>query len=300
MSKITEYPEAARIKTGDIFIIDGADGTKKVSASTAAIELQGLTSAIHHRNVFRGKKLGSSVTSEQWNAISNGTFDDLYIGDYWTINYPGGSAINWTIADMDYWYETGYSGSGDKYYEDRLHKHHLVIVPSSTLLSKRMNEANDTTGGYLNSEMYTDTLETVRTNIKAVFGEDHVIPHYITLTNAVANGHASGWVWTESTVDLMNEWMVYGAPIFAPMNNGVTIPSNYTVDKTQLALFQLNPKAINIGVNYWLRDVVSVAAFAYVYGDGFAHYNLASSVRGVRPDSLNQQRRRRYPFRQDG
>ena len=39
-----------------------------------------------HNSIFRGKNLGTSITSEQWSAISSGTFDDLFIGDYWVIN----------------------------------------------------------------------------------------------------------------------------------------------------------------------------------------------------------------------
>lgn len=283
MSKITEYQEASRVGATDVLLIDGTAGTKKVTGSTLAVEMQGLTSAVHHRNVFRGKNLGSSVTSAQWAAISDGTFDDLYIGDYWSIGYAGGSAVNWTIADMDYYYETGYSGSGTNYSGDRLHKHHLVIVPSGSLVSAHMNAENKTEGGYIGSEMYTDTLESVRANIKKVFGETHVLSHYSILTNAVENGHASGYVWKASTVELMNEWMVYGAPVYAPMSDGTTIPTNYTVDKTQLALFRLNPRAINIGSNYWLRDVVSATGFALVSDRGDAGCLNASNVYGVRP-----------------
>ena len=39
-----------------------------------------------HNGIYRGNNLGSSVTEEQWNAIQSGTFEDLYIGDYWTIS----------------------------------------------------------------------------------------------------------------------------------------------------------------------------------------------------------------------
>lgn len=40
---------------------------------------------IMHRNVFRGKMIGTSVTDTQISAIRDGTFDDLYIGDYWVM-----------------------------------------------------------------------------------------------------------------------------------------------------------------------------------------------------------------------
>ena len=38
-----------------------------------------------HNAIYRGKSLGSTVTTAQYSAINAGTFDDLYIGDYWTI-----------------------------------------------------------------------------------------------------------------------------------------------------------------------------------------------------------------------
>ena len=41
-----------------------------------------------HNSIYRGQSLGSSVTMEQWNAIQAGTFDDMYIGDYWRMSLP--------------------------------------------------------------------------------------------------------------------------------------------------------------------------------------------------------------------
>lgn len=55
--------------------------------------------AATHNMVYRGKALGTSVTSEQWAAIKAGTFKDLYLGDYWSI---GG--VDYIIAAFDYWY----------------------------------------------------------------------------------------------------------------------------------------------------------------------------------------------------
>ena len=49
-----------------------------------------------HNAVYRGKFLGNTVTAAQYAAIKAGTFDDLYIGDYWTI---GG--VNYRIAAFD-------------------------------------------------------------------------------------------------------------------------------------------------------------------------------------------------------
>lgn len=81
----------------------------------------------------------------------------------------------------------------------------------------------------------------------------------------------------------MNENMVYGSHIFAPGCDGSTIPTNYTVEKSQLPLFQLAPHLISNRQWFWLRDVVSSACFAYVGHDGAANYGYASNEGGVRP-----------------
>lgn len=51
-----------------------------------------------HRNIYRGKNLGDHVTDEQVTAMRNGTFNDLFIGDYWKIN-----SITWDIAFLPMW-----------------------------------------------------------------------------------------------------------------------------------------------------------------------------------------------------
>jgi hypothetical protein len=270
MPKVTDYSAVTRFDSGDVIIKDGTGGTKKMTVANAAVEFAGLVSAINHRNVYRGKKLGSSVTAAQKTAIQNGTFDDLFIGDYWVI-----SGVTWVIADMDYFYNCG---------DTAFTKHHLVIVPDRSLYDAQMNESDVTTGGYVGSKMYTENLETAKTTIKAAFG-DMVLTHREYLTNAVTDGRPSACGWFDSTVELMNEIMVYGTYVFAPANNGDNIPKRFTVAKQQLALFALNPRAINNREKswIWLRDVVSSTCFANVNGNGPANYYTASGSSGVRP-----------------
>ena len=272
MAKITEYTEATRFDTNDILIKDGTGGTKKITADNAAREFSGLISAANHRCVWGGRNLGTSVTTAQKTAISSGTFDDLYIGDYWVIN-----GVTWRIWDMDYFLQCG---------DTALTKHHLVIVPDASLYSHVMNDTNITTGGYVGSKMYTEGLETAKTKFTDSFG-DMIITHRDYLTNAVSSsGYPSGGAWFDSTVELMNEIMVYGCHIYSPMPNGSTIPTKYTTGKQQFAAAMLNPTIVNKRYTYWLRDVVSAAAFAAVYGTGFANYYNASLSGGVRPYAL--------------
>lgn len=222
-----------------------------------------------HNSIYRGKNLGTTVTEEQWEAISSGTFTDLYIGDYWVI---GG--VNWRIAAFDY-----YLNCGDTSFT----KHHAVIVPDTCLYSAQMNTTNVTTGAYKGSAMYTANLTQAKSTINSAFGSSHVLSHRIYLSNATSNGRASAGEWTDSTVDLMCEHMVYGSGIFSPVSDGSNLPNNYRVEKGQLPLFALEPSRICNRDTWWLRDVITAASFADVNGSGRAGYSGASTSRGVRP-----------------
>lgn len=222
-----------------------------------------------HNSIYRGKNLGTTVTEEQWEAISNGTFADLYIGDYWVI---GG--VNWRIAAFDY-----YLNCGDTSFT----KHHAVIVPDTCLYNAQMNTTNVTTGAYKGSAMYTANLAQAKSTINTAFGSSHVLSHRIYLSNATSNGRASAGEWTDSTVDLMCEHMVYGSGIFSPVSDGSSVPNNYRVEKGQLPLFALEPSRICNRATWWLRDVITAANFAYVNNNGGANYSNASYSFGVRP-----------------
>ena len=222
-----------------------------------------------HNSIYRGKSLGTSATAAQYSAISAGTFDDMYIGDYWTIN-----SIVWRIAAFDYWLNCG---------DPNCTTHHVVIVPDGTLGSAKMNKSNVATGGYVGSDIYTGNndntgLSGAKTTINSAFGSAHILSHRELLTNAVTDGKASGWAWYDSTVELMNESMVYGHHAWASALGYET-----GIDKGQLPLFAHDHSRICNRSYWWLRDVYSAAAFARVIDNGYAAYFDASASLGVRP-----------------
>lgn len=251
---------------------------KAVEGTEAKIAPLLFNNAGAHNAIYRGKSLGSTVTTAQYAAIKAGTFDDLYIGDYWTI---GG--VNYRIAAFDY-----YLNSGDT----NCTTHHVVIVPDTCLYNAQMHNtssggwesgaANTTAGGYVGSDMYKSNLEQAKTTIKSAFS-GHVLKHRIYLTNAVANGRASGGAWCDSEVDLMCEQMVYGSGIFSPVSDGSNVPTNYRVEKSQLPLFQHEPSRICNRATWWLRDVITASTFANVSANGYANDATASHSFGVRP-----------------
>lgn len=277
LTEITSAPDSAML------IIHDGNGVKKVSAKNLKADIKALIDTAQntlnqitfpgagtHNGIFRGKNLGSSVTSAQWAEIKAGTFNDLYIGDYWTIG-----DIDWVIAAFDY-----YLGTGDT----ECTAHHVVIVPRGVLYSAQMNSKNATDGAYFGSAMHKTGLNSAKETINNAFGSAHILKHRNHLRNAVSNGYPSGGTWYDSTVELMTEENVYGCKIFGAMANGSTIPNNYVVDKSQFPLFRLRPDVQSVrATGYWLRDVVSAATFAYVEYNGLCDYLNASGSTGVRP-----------------
>lgn len=220
-----------------------------------------------HNSIWRGKNLGTALTAEQSAAIRDGSFKDLWIGDYWVIN-----GVTWRIMDFDYWYQAG---------DSACNTHHAVIVPDAPLYNARMNASNVTTGGYTGSEMYTANLAQAKTAASNAFGASHILTHRELLCNAVSNGNSSGWAWFDSSVELMNEHMVYGSHAWG---GGAHIGYDTGNSKSQLAGFRLRHDMEHSRAGwFWLRDVCSAAYFCLVNDGGGAHSVSASDSGGVRP-----------------
>ena len=276
--KVTDLSAVTTIADANLIPVHDGTGLKKITfANLKAKTIEQTEGKIApllfnnagaHNAIYRGKNLGTSVTTAQYNAIKAGTFDDLYIGDYWVIN-----GVTWRIAAFDYYLRCG---------DTDLTTHHAVIVPDTCLYNHVMNDTKITTGGYVGSKMYTKGLEQAKTTIKAAFS-GHVLSHRVYLTNAVTDGHPSAGAWCDSEVDLMNEQMVYGDAILMPIANGSTVYTNNRVEKSQLPLFAHEPSRICNRNTWWLRDVVTASYFANVYNGGSASCDNASDSRGVRP-----------------
>lgn len=267
---LSELTQINELVSGNKLLVGTTDGNKAIAAEDALFAmLDGFAPVELRRVLFRGKNLGTALTAVQKAAIKDGSFKGMFLGDYWSI----GGRI-WRIVDMDYWYNCG---------DTAFTSHHLVIMPDEALYNAQMNTTNVTTGGYVGSAMYKNNLANAKTIVNAAF-QGSVLTHREYLCNAVANGRPSGGAWFDSSIELPNEPMMYGHPHFSPTSDGSTVPSIYTISKTQLALFMVCPRFIvNRSYNQWLRDIVSSAAFAFVFSDGGTGYDNASFSRGVRP-----------------
>lgn len=266
--KITEYPLVTTLTGDNVFVLDGTNGTKKISGTDLLMGALDLLSPENHRLIFRGKNLGDNLTLEQKSAIQNGTFKDLWLGDYWVIN-----GVNWRIVDFDYWYNLG---------NPKFTNHHVVVMPDTVLYSAKMNNTSITTGGYTGSLMYTTNLDTAKTTVADAFS-GALLTHKDYLINTVTSGYPSNGAFVDSTVELPNECMIYGSFISSPGNPGTGNVKRYTINKTQFSLLRVAPKYILAGDGYWLRDVASGTHFACVDVSGGAQITGADNSYGVRP-----------------
>lgn len=245
-----------------------------------------------HNSVFRGKDLTTIYTIDEiCNRISAGTFDDLFVGDYFDITITtdegGVEVVRCVIAGFDTYFNNG---------DTPLNVHHAVIVTKNCLNTTHgMNPTNTTEGGFLGSAMWTEVLPIYNTAFGNVFGS-HLISHRTLLTNTVnATGNSNAgagftgcsrnWAWTDTQLSLLSEIQVYGSNVFSS--------SFYDTgcDNLQLPLFALDPTAKVCGKGgtgtggqwYWLRNVASATYFAGVSGNGTSDSDGASASDGVRP-----------------
>lgn len=267
--------------TNELVVIRGVstpilddDAANKAYVDSVAGGFSVASNAGAHNSLFRGKYLGSSVTAAQYAAISAGTFDDLFIGDYWTIN-----SVNWRIAAFDYYLGTGSA-------EVMVEAHHAVIVPDTNLDTQKMNDPNVTTGAYMGSAMYTTNIATARTKINTAFS-GHVLTHQFFLSDSEIAGKVTHLTGVNQDVVLMSERNVYGQTIMSSecaIGGNSVSPKWITFDRTQFQLFALAPEFIQKSREpYWLRDIAADTFYAAVGGTGSAVSAQPIHPSGVRP-----------------
>lgn len=281
IKKITDLVKGQPLKTDVIPFVDSANGETKKALVDDLLKSIIPNNAGAHNGIYRGKDITdlfyNGTLSQQ---IAAGTFDDIFIGDYIIGNV---SHRKYLVADINYRLNMG---------DTECTTPHILMVPEKIMGTAKMNDTNITTGAYVGSKMYTEYLAPFKAVIQNDFETSHIVQHRNLFANAVTNGYESAGGWFDSTIELMNEIMVYGSNIFHNIQNGANLAYNYTMDKQQLSLFRLKP-ALTVARNdagerywYWLRDVVSASYFASVYYFGYAGCGNASGALGVRPAFL--------------
>ena len=243
---------------------------KSDTTHSHALESLSANSIPFHNAYPRCKYLGTTITDAQNTAIKNRTYDDLFIGDYWTIN-----GVNWCIVAIDYYFNVG---------DTNFDKGNIIVMPDTVLYSAQMNETNTTAGAYAGSLMRTQNLNNARTIVRNAFGS-HLANHRIFLANSVDTSGPNNWSWYDSDgVELPNEVQIYGTRVWGSALKGFDVATQ----KQQFPLLALAPQFVNTRQTYWLQDVSSSSVsslFAFVDYYGHAASLNAYISLGVRPSA---------------
>lgn len=283
--KIREYPEAKTLEDNDDFVIETDSGTKHITKKTIedSLSISGsgdfdVISA--HRNTFRGKNLGSKYTEEQKNSVKLGTFDDLYIGDYWE---NGG--IKYRIADIDYWYKHGVSSID----------HHLIIFPDVPLYESKMFSSG--TGGYASS-LVKSNIKNAVSYFSAIFGSDSFFTEKTIneTTKANSNYDYSSSVQSTGVIVPFESQITGFLPIYNNSSSCFLGQNDNSFDIfQQFTLFRLRPDFIRIDADaysgsatrYWLQNAyVNNGRFVGVAPAGGRAVLTPTDSHGVRPYAI--------------
>jgi hypothetical protein len=181
-------------------------------------------SPINHNGIYRGKDLTNVYTIDEiHNRVQNGSFDDLYLGDYFTVSittdlytkFSGSSFVEGTT----YYTRTGtlnnrvYTETADTSYDSsktyytkttvtedvplmiahfnyytnaRFAYPHILLTNRNYgfATTSKMNPTNTTVGGYYNSEMHQTTLPCYAKSLKTALN-NYLIYHDSLLTDVV-------------------------------------------------------------------------------------------------------------------
>ena len=257
-------------------------------------ETEWITSiAENHNNIFRGDDLfAKGYTIDDICAmISDGSFSDIYIGDYFTLsgsieNVPcfveqTDASGNKTLVESTQTvnYDTKFRIAGlDTYLntgDTAFTQHHAVIVPDGVIGNNRMNGTNTTTGGYVGSFMFASVLPVYNTHFSAKLN-NHLLSHREILSNSVTGNQSSGWAWADVKINLMSEPEVYGSNLWG---NKYDAGVNYR----QFPLFRIASKYICNRNWYWLNTIAGGSDFTAMTSNGNATRNGAGVALAVRP-----------------
>ena len=277
--RIQDFNENGKPDTNNDFLMTFNSGSESKTRLRDAFYAMVPDGAQTHANIFRGQNLGALNATHIAN-IQNGTFHDMFVGDYFTVN-----GSSYVIADINY-----KKGHGDTISLGN----HLLLMPSDwsktptqtlapdSKTTHYMNDTNTTAGGFAGSKLYKTYLPQIQQKLEADFGSHLVQFREVVSTHVDDSGAPDQAEWRDTKVMIPSETMIYGTMVNGNNKNGSW--DNAGDDVVQLALMRLNSEERNFHRQaIWLRDIHSASEFAYANDRGYADWFGASDTRtGVR------------------
>ena len=263
MPRIIEYPKYNALGASDSFVVDSATATFRIEAGSLidfALVAGGM--GMGHKSIFRSEHLGSSITPAQLTAIRNGTFNDLFVGDYWVIN-----GFTFQIMDINYFPAAGA---------------HIVVVPSNVMVPSGVifSESDSDKVNLINSEFVRTTLPVIVSRAGAAFGPANLKSFQVFTTKEIVAKEI-----TQIEEYTTKAWMMTSMQLSGQETNA--LKSATTVKLTpQFAGFRLRPDLFHSVdyASYALADVVGEGKILGLNTSNWSIYNATSTaVNNFRP-----------------
>lgn len=197
------------------------------NTKTAVLDANGLA----HNALVRRKNLGSRPTDAQMAAIRNGSFTDMYIGDYW----QNGSNV-FTIVEFCYYLSAGSTWANQNNNNPLHSKPHVTLINSGRLYNggtEQFAAWNTVENGYYGSA-HNDFLQTTGlTIVQNIFGDENIVAHRRCISQAVADGKVTSIKYENVKIDgvtahqLAGPWVSAGErdPIFGNKQFALAVPA---------------------------------------------------------------------------
>ena len=219
-----------------------------------------------HNNIYRGKNLGRSLTNIQLQGIKDGTFKDLYVGDYFDFGTQ-----KLCIAHLDYFYlRTGISVTTSP-----LSTHHLVLI-SDHVHGNCIYSAKKERYVYSNLKMEIDK-KTIKSELGNISGIEEFPAVYLQDHGNLDNTETRRDTY-HGRVGALTSCMVIGRDL-----SDYTRFDRFFPTDPQMALFRLSPKMIGINYSWWIADSCNDANAFFVNRVGIIENTAKTQPAGIRP-----------------
>lgn len=319
--KITELEQMDRyLYDDDLLLVETSDeGTRSITYENF-IELTNIkindaskphpfaNNAAAHNCIFRGKNLGTFdfhdniINSLILDKIRDGSFKDLYIGDYFYVNverYDGDyKQLKCKIAGFNTYYNPfiGYSIGNIDYNARFANKYNHAVIVAEYIDETPIHSILESEGiqnviyTNLYSRLYDDSdNNNISYNISSLLQStfnNSILKHRTSFPigyDTVLKNYYFGNL--NTYINLLSETQIFGTSIFHHLS------SDY--QNTQLPLFALDPTAkiirdsgniIDGEINgYWLRNTYEKDSFVYVTNEGIMDKSNYTESFGICP-----------------
>lgn len=219
-----------------------------------------------HNSLYGGKFLGDGLTEERVQAIRDGDFGDLFIGD---------RIGDFVIAHFDYFYRR-FSAASDVFF-----KHHIVLIPlyanGGTYQYGLRGEEKCYAYSPIRSQGEKNyNIQSVLKNAK-LYDQEYLIENTLS-KEAETNRRAIFNASYKTRVECMSAKMVFGTDFSCGPGYHFTSTS-----ETQFAIFRLLPEHIAVDRPYWLSNSYDETNSLYVDGKGNVYFMARDRYLYLRP-----------------